>query len=312
MGLRLKDAYKVMEEEGAFFNKLYEMVKTRELDPQVQKETKDKLKKAYYLMTTGIADGMVINSLLKKACFYLNNYLYFKQPRFYFAIKNPLPKINDYLLKKLQAKNADEATLNVVKQINAKYNPCQTNEEKWVNTGVLLREYCTKNRQELMDLKTLGSNARLIEVDCLAEKAEAVSERLAVEEKELREIVKDLNPENYQVSGYEDEFTRILNETSGLIREKLSLYGEHGRTPFLRVYNQHIKGDNPDRMEEAIWLAEAFDMEEGLTSLNLTKSEDPNTLESLSQSAQDLRLEYKVENPEKVIKRGKDTIEREI
>jgi hypothetical protein len=237
-GLRLKDGYHFMKEEGVFFNRLYQMVKSKEQDPRVRKAEKDKLKKAYYLMnleTLNKIDGV---SWLKKICSYVNRHI-IRNPVFKREPTRPLRKTHAQLLREFQAQNAQEVILNVVEHTNVKYNSYVTNEEKWVAIKVELLRYSIKNHGELKELKNMERNARSFHMEKLAEKIKEASEKLVNEEKELYRMVQNLGPENYKADGQATKFRESCNKTLQLIWGRMELYGENGRTSFLKAYNKH-------------------------------------------------------------------------
>ncbi|MDD2432944.1 MAG: hypothetical protein PHX01_04500 [Clostridia bacterium] len=259
--MRLKDGYNFMKEEGVFFNRLYEMVKTKEWNPQVRKAEKDKLKKAYYLMTLETMQKIDGVSGLKKICSYVNRYI-IRNPVFKKDPTRPLRKNNANLLKEFQAQNAQEVILNVVEHTNVKYNSYVTNEEIWVGIKVELLRYSFKNHGELKGLKNMEIKARSFHMEKLAEKIKEASEKLVSEEKELYRMVQNLGPENYKADGQATKFRESCNKTLQLIWGKMELYGEKGRTSFLKAYNKHGDRGKQSGLKNLLLSAQAFRQEQ--------------------------------------------------
>ena len=289
MSLRLKDGYNFIKEEGLFFNRLYQMVKTKEPDLPVQKKEKTKLKKAYYLMTIETLDKIASVSLLKKIFSYVNEYL-IRNPSLIMEPTRPLQTINAHLLKEFQTQNTHEVILSVIEQTNLNYNSHLTNEEIWLEIKTEFLKYCFRNHQELEELKSMENNARSFGIELLVKEIKKTYEKLVAEEKELSEIVKSLDPENCTVSGHEIELRKNYNETLKLIQEKTRLYGKYGRTPFLRAYNERKnernKTDEEETARQLIFISE-----------HESKEELQSGVESLTLSARKFRQE-----PQKVIK----------
>lgn len=169
----------------------------------------------------------------------MNKYL-IRNPSLIIEPRRPLQTINAHLLKEFQTQNTHEVILSVIEQTNLNYNSHLTNEEIWLEMKTEFLKYCFKNHQELEELKSMENKARSFGIKILVKEIKKTYELLVTEEKELSEIVKSLDPENYTDSGNEIKLRKNYNDTLKLIQEKTQLYGKYGRTPFLRDYNERM------------------------------------------------------------------------
>ncbi|MGI6145290.1 MAG: hypothetical protein GX092_05125 [Clostridia bacterium] len=222
----------------------------------------------------------------------MNKYL-IRNPSLIIEPRRPLQTINAHLLKEFQTQNTHEVILSVIEQTNLNYNSHLTNEEIWLEMKTEFLKYCFKNHQELEELKSMENKARSFGIKILVKEIKKTYELLVTEEKELSEIVKSLDPENYTDSGNEIKLRKNYNDTLKLIQEKTQLYGKYGRTPFLRDYNERKNERNKTDEKETA---------RQLTIINEHESkEEQSGLESLIKSAQNFRQEPSVE-PQEVLK----------
>lgn len=182
---RVRDNYRLVNEKGTLFRGLENIVRKYETNPHIQKENLDRLDKAFNLILLDASDKIDNRETTVNR------------------------EIKEHLLVQLGVSSTEEAVLKVSGHVNAYYNPCLTEEEKWISLEVKLAQFSYEKEKCLKTLKN-----------------EEEREKLNKEEELLREKVDKFKPGQSWYQGmaiFQEEWFKACDLLEMNLRKLVSL-----------------------------------------------------------------------------------------